>query len=111
MRPTDLISTLVSIYDSHELFIKEVQSLFANLLLQSRDGTFDDEVRSTWMLFPLFSSRLKKRQLEILKLRFGDAALQGPDVMLSDMQSSSRLNKQLSGTEVGPLALRLSSFP
>jgi hypothetical protein len=55
MRPTDLISTLVSIYDSHELFIKEVQSLFATLLLQARDGTLHDEVRSTLRLFVLFS--------------------------------------------------------
>lgn len=49
MRPTDLISTLVSIYDSHELFIKEVQSLFANMLLQSREGAFDDEVGKCWI--------------------------------------------------------------
>lgn len=39
---------------------------------------------------------LQKRHIEILKLRFGDMALQGPDVMLSDMQFSARLNKQIS---------------
>ncbi|KAG8811149.1 hypothetical protein FRC17_002610 [Serendipita sp. 399] len=43
LRPGDLISTLVSIYDSHDLFIKELQTLFASILLQSRDGTFDSE--------------------------------------------------------------------
>lgn len=37
----------------------------------------------------------QKRQVEILKLRFGDAALQAPDVMLSDMQSSLRVNRQI----------------
>jgi anaphase-promoting complex subunit 2 len=44
MRPTDLISTLVSIYDSHDLFTKELQTLFSNILLQTRDGNFDAEV-------------------------------------------------------------------
>ncbi|CAG8581017.1 6618_t:CDS:10, partial [Acaulospora colombiana] len=39
-----------------------------------------------------------KRQIEILKLRFGDAALQAPDVMLSDMQASSRLSRQVDET-------------
>jgi hypothetical protein len=42
---------------------------------------------------------VQKRQIEILKLRFGDAALQGPDVMLSDMVASVRMNKQLCENE------------
>ncbi|CAG7847581.1 Anaphase-promoting complex subunit 2 AltName: Full=20S cyclosome/APC complex protein apc2 [Serendipita indica DSM 11827] len=83
MRPSDLISTLVSIYDSHELFIKELQTLFSTLFLQSREDSFDAE----------------KRQLEILKLRFGDTALQSIDVMLADMQSAVRVHKQIQETE------------
>ncbi|PVF91727.1 hypothetical protein CPB86DRAFT_802615 [Serendipita vermifera] len=42
-----------------------------------------------------------KRQIEILKLRFGDAALQAPDVMLSDMQASSRLSRQIDESSEG----------
>ncbi|KAG8833304.1 hypothetical protein FRC18_003774 [Serendipita sp. 400] len=83
LRPGDLISTLVSIYDSHDLFVKELQTLFASILLQSRDGTFDSE----------------KQQIEILKLRFGESPLQGLDVMLADMQSTTRVNKQANEEE------------
>jgi len=92
MRPTDLVSTLVSIYDSHDLFIKELQSLFSHILLRSRDGNFDAEVSPKRTPITRVYT-LQKRQIEILKLRFGDAALQGPDVMLADMQTSSRVNR------------------
>lgn len=44
-KPSDIISTLVSIYDSHELFIKEFQVLLAQRLLAIKDGNYDKEVR------------------------------------------------------------------
>lgn len=51
-KPSDTISTLVSIYDSKDLFIKELQVLLAQRLLAIQDGDFDNEVRS----FPFSSS-------------------------------------------------------
>jgi hypothetical protein len=48
-KPADTISTLVSIYDSKDLFIKELQVLLAQRLLAIQDGNFDNEVG-----FPLF---------------------------------------------------------
>lgn len=109
LRPTDLISTLVSIYDSHELFIKELQNRFSSLLLRNREGTFDAEV---WLLVDaliLYLMATQKRQIEILKLRFGDAALQSVDVMLFDMLSSVRINKQMyDGKEVSLLGPSMS---
>ena len=46
-KPSDTISTLVSIYDSKDLFIKELQVLLAQRLLAIQDGNFDSEVRSS----------------------------------------------------------------
>ena len=45
-KPSDIISTLVSIYDSQDLFIKELQVLLAQRLLAIKDGNFDKEVCS-----------------------------------------------------------------
>ena len=46
-KPSDTISTLVSIYDSKDLFIKELQVLLAQRLLAIQDGNFDNEVSSS----------------------------------------------------------------
>ena len=43
-KPSDVISTLVSIYDSKDLFVKELQVLLAQRLLAIKDGKFDKEV-------------------------------------------------------------------
>ena len=37
-KPSDIISTLVSIYDSRDLFIKDLQVLLAQRLLAIKDG-------------------------------------------------------------------------
>lgn len=44
-KPSDVISTLVSIYDSKDLFVKELQILLAQRLLAITDGNYDNEVR------------------------------------------------------------------
>lgn len=46
-KSSDTISTLVSIYDSKDLFIKELQVLLAQRLLAIQDGDFDSEVSET----------------------------------------------------------------
>lgn len=40
-----MISTLVSIYDSKDLFVKELQVLLAQRLLAITDGNFEKEVK------------------------------------------------------------------
>ncbi|KAF8917802.1 hypothetical protein CPB85DRAFT_1373962 [Mucidula mucida] len=74
-KPSDIISTLVSIYDSKDLFVKELQVLLAQRLLAITDGSTE-----------------KRRNIEILKIRFGDAALQVCEVMLKDMTDSKRID-------------------
>jgi len=45
-KPTDIVSTLVNIYDSRELFIRELSQLFSYRLMHIRDGDLDGEVSS-----------------------------------------------------------------
>lgn len=78
-RQTDIISTLVSIYDSKDIFVKELQILLGKRLLEIKDQNYDAEIRN----------------LEILKLRFGDVALQVCDVMMKDITDSRRSDTQI----------------
>jgi len=43
-KSSDIISTIVSIYDTKDLFIKELQVLLAQRLLAIKDGNIDREV-------------------------------------------------------------------
>lgn len=78
-KSSDIISTIVSIYDTKDLFIKELQVLLAQRLLAVKDGNFDRE----------------RRNVEILKIRFGEAALQVCEVMLRDMTDSRRIDQHV----------------
>ncbi|TDL22152.1 ubiquitin-protein ligase [Rickenella mellea] len=86
-KPSDVISTLVSIYDSKDLFVKELQVLLAQRLLAIKDGNFEKE----------------RQNIEILKLRFGDAALQVCEVMLRDMTDSRRIDQHVQSQKASNL--------
>lgn len=107
-KPSDIISTLVSIYDSRDLFIKELQVLLAQRLLAIKDGAdrVEKEV-SIWIMYlsswpkVLESFPFQRKNIEILKIRFGEAALQVCEVMLKDMTDSKRTDVHVqSQTEV-----------
>ncbi|KAJ7075818.1 hypothetical protein B0H15DRAFT_1007314 [Mycena belliarum] len=78
-KPSDVISTLVSIYDSKDLFVKELQVLLAQRLLAITDDNSEKVEK-------------ERRNIEILKIRFGEAALQVCEVMLKDMTDSKRID-------------------
>ncbi|EUC67379.1 anaphase-promoting complex subunit 2, partial [Rhizoctonia solani AG-3 Rhs1AP] len=42
-KPGDIVSTLVSIYDSRDLFVKELQSMLGQRLLAVKDHNYDNE--------------------------------------------------------------------
>ncbi|QRW00465.1 cullin family [Ceratobasidium sp. AG-Ba] len=86
-KPGDIVSTLVSIYDSRDLFVKELQNMLGQRLLAVKDHNYDNETRN----------------VEILKLRFGEAALQLCDVMLKDVTDSRRIDKHMAGKIDVPL--------
>lgn len=75
----DVIGSLITLYDGKEVFVKELQQLFASRLLGDSDCDFDKQVRL----------------LELLKLRFGEQELAMCDVMLQDITDSHRLASSL----------------
>ncbi|KAI9701929.1 MAG: hypothetical protein M1836_001273 [Candelina mexicana] len=70
---SDVLGSLVSMFDSKDVFVKEFQNIMGERLLK-RESDFDREIRV----------------LELLKLRFGEAPLQACEVMLRDVQDSKR---------------------
>lgn len=78
-KTADIIQLLVSIYDTKELFVKELQILLAEKLLSIKDYAFEKELRN----------------VEILKMRYGEAALAGLEVMLKDCADSKRTDTSL----------------
>ena len=72
-KTADVVGSLISLFDSKDVFVKELQIALADRLLQNKDE-YDHEISV----------------LEHLKLRFGDAALQACEVMLRDVLDSRR---------------------
>lgn len=78
-RSADIISMIVDIYGSKELFVNEYRSLLAERLLSNLDFNVEKEIRN----------------LELLKLRFGESLLHSCDVMLKDIGDSKRINAHI----------------
>ncbi|XP_060520265.1 anaphase-promoting complex subunit 2 [Cylas formicarius] len=78
-RTADIISMLVSIYGSKELFVNEYRTLLADRLLSQYSCDTEKEIR----------------YLELLKLRFGDMHLHFCEVMLKDVGDSKRINQRI----------------
>lgn len=72
---SDVIGTLISLFDTKEVFVKEFQNIMGERLL-GKEMLFDKEIRV----------------LELLKLRFGEGPLQACEVMLRDVLDSRRVN-------------------
>ncbi|CAF9903151.1 MAG: hypothetical protein ALECFALPRED_000148 [Alectoria fallacina] len=72
---SDVIGSLVSLFESKDVFVKEFQNILGERLLK-KEFEFDREIRV----------------LELLKLRFGEAALQACEVMLRDILDSRRVD-------------------
>ncbi|XP_067140286.1 anaphase-promoting complex subunit 2 isoform X1 [Centruroides vittatus] len=82
-RSSDIISMLVNIYGSKELFVNEYRTLLADRLLSSFSYNTEREIR----------------YLELLKLRFGESQLYYCEVMLKDVADSRRINGHVNSTE------------
>ncbi|XP_073975061.1 anaphase promoting complex subunit morula isoform X2 [Rhodnius prolixus] len=75
----DIISMLVTVYGSKEMFVHEYRNLLADRLLLQYTYNTEKEIR----------------YLELLKLRFGDSQLHYCEVMLKDVYDSKRINTHL----------------
>ncbi|KAL5285967.1 ANAPC2 family protein [Megaselia abdita] len=78
-RTADIISMVVDIYGSKDLFVSEYRNLLADRLLTQLDFVPDKEIRN----------------LELLKLRFGENLLHNCEVMLKDISESKRINSHI----------------
>ena len=72
---SDVIGSLISLFDSKDVFVKEFQNILGERLLK-KEYDFDREIRV----------------LELLKIRFGESALQACEVMLRDILDSRRVD-------------------
>lgn len=79
----DVVGSLISLWDSKEVWTKEVQAVLASRLLGTGEWIFEKEVRT----------------IELLKLRFGETAMQGCDVMLKDIADSKRVDTHIRSEE------------
>ncbi|KAK9838770.1 hypothetical protein WJX74_003024 [Apatococcus lobatus] len=91
--PQDVISMLVGIYGSKELFINEYRVMLADKLLAKMDYDCDREIRT----------------LELLKIRFGDSNMHNCEIMLKDLADSKRLNASIKQLPAGPDTYRSRS--
>lgn len=78
-RSADIISMVVDIYGSKELFVREYRQLLAERLLNQLDFDPEKEIRN----------------LELLKLRFDESLLHLCEVMLKDIGDSKRINAHI----------------
>jgi anaphase-promoting complex subunit 2 len=70
----DVVGSLISLWENKEVWIKEIQGVLADRLLQDPKYDFKKEMHT----------------VELLKLRFGETATQCLDVMLKDVRDSKR---------------------
>lgn len=77
---------LVNIYGSKTLFVKEYRKLLSNRLLLNLHYDTEEEIRN----------------LEFLKIRFGENELHNCEVMLKDVADSKRINAHLQSAENQP---------
>ncbi|KAJ3601001.1 hypothetical protein NHX12_031974 [Muraenolepis orangiensis] len=78
-RSSDIISLLVSIYGSKEIFIDEYRTVLAHRLLHQLNYNTAREIRN----------------VELLKLRFGESHMHFCEVMLKDVADSRRINTNI----------------
>lgn len=80
----DIISMLVNIFDTKDLFVQEYQRLLSQRLLM----TFEVNLE------------MEHRNLELLSLRFGESELHTCEVMLKDIKDSERVNQRINVGEI-----------
>lgn len=81
-RAGDILSMLVGIYGSKELFVNEYRIMLADKLLSNLEYDTDKDVHN----------------LELLKLRFGEASMRQCEVMIKDIDDSKRIHNNIRST-------------
>ncbi|CAG8505380.1 2648_t:CDS:10 [Rhizophagus irregularis] len=90
-RSADITNLLVSLFDTTDLIIKEIQNQMASYLLTKTD--YDTEKELT--------------KLELFKLRFGESKMSTTEVMIKDISDSKRIDSFILGND-NPLRRNMS---
>jgi anaphase-promoting complex subunit 2 len=98
-RAADILSLLLGIYGTKDVFVKEYTSMLAEKLFAITDFNTDKQLRT----------------VELLKLKFGESSLQNCEIMLKDMADSKRattwVNDKLQQENKGfPLSTTIVSY-
>jgi anaphase-promoting complex subunit 2 len=81
----DILSMLVGIYGTNDLFVDEYRIMLADKLLANADFDTDKEVRN----------------LELLKIRFGETSMRQCEIMIKDIDDSKRDSKRIASNMKG----------
>lgn len=76
---SDLVSVLVDLYGSQEAFLNEYQIMLAEKLLCAKEYSIDEEIKN----------------IELLKLRFGENNLQSCNIIVKDVKESKKIDQNL----------------
>ena len=79
----DILAMLVRIYGTNDLFVDEYRFMLADKLLANVDFDTDKEVQN----------------LEMLKLRFGEASMRQCEIMIKDMDDSKRIASNINSKQ------------
>lgn len=112
-KSADIIGTLIGVFGSQDVFIKEFQNIISENLLKN-DGAYEKEVCAYFSIHLLILAILIISQikvLELLKSRFGEAPLQSCEVMLKDILDSVRLDLAIHKTQDLSIAERKAMPP
>lgn len=96
-KQSDVIGSLISLFDSNDVFVKEFQKILGERLLKEFD--YEKEASCNHALCGVYQNQLTKitqiRVLELLKLEIGEQALPSCEVMLRDMTDSRRVDEAI----------------
>lgn len=96
IRSSDIVSILVNVYESKDLFVEEYQRLLAKRFLSTFDCNVDFE----------------RRNLELLTLKFGESDLNTCEVMMKDMTDSRKIDSRVNSADHEIAELKLvHGFP
>ncbi|KAI9673984.1 MAG: hypothetical protein M1817_002190 [Caeruleum heppii] len=91
---SDVVGSLISIFEPKDVFVKEIQKVMGERLIKKEI----DSVSET-------------RLLELLKLRFGESALQPCEVMLRDVKESKSIDRNICSDQKMHLSKEDSTDP
>jgi anaphase-promoting complex subunit 2 len=78
-RISDIISTLVNIFGSPEKFIEQYKKMLTERSISDPNFSIENEIKN----------------IELLKIKFGETLLQGCDVIIKDINESIKINNSI----------------